>query len=52
MSIILPVVLLENTELRRIFGPKRKEVKGRWRKLHNEAIHNLHFSLNIIRVIK
>jgi hypothetical protein len=38
--------------LRRIFVPKRKEVAGDWRKLHNEEIHNLHVSPNIIRVIK
>jgi hypothetical protein len=38
--------------LRRIFGPKRDEVTGGWRKLHNEKLHNLHSSPNIIRMIK
>jgi hypothetical protein len=37
--------------LRRIFGPKREE-DGSWRKLHNDELHNLYSSLNIIRVIK
>jgi hypothetical protein len=38
--------------LRRIFGPKREEVRGDWRKLHKEELHNLYSALNIIRVIK
>jgi len=38
--------------LRRIFGPKRKEVTGGWRRLHNEEFHNLYTSLNVIKVIK
>jgi hypothetical protein len=38
--------------LRRIFGPKREEVAGGWRRLHNEEFHNLYASLSIIRVIK
>jgi hypothetical protein len=42
----------ENKVLRRIFGPKRKEVTGGWRKLHNEELHKLQYSPNIIRVIK
>jgi hypothetical protein len=42
----------ENRLLRRIFGPKRDEVTGGWRKLHNEELHNLHFSSNIVRKIK
>jgi hypothetical protein len=37
--------------LRRIFGPKRDEVIGGWRKLHNEELHNLHSSPSIIRII-
>jgi hypothetical protein len=37
--------------LRRIFGPKRDEVTGEWRKLHNEELHNLYFSPSIIRMI-
>jgi hypothetical protein len=38
--------------LRRIFGPKRDEVTGGWRKLHNEELHNLYSSPSIIRLIK
>jgi hypothetical protein len=38
--------------LRRIFGPKRDEVTGGWRKLHNEELHNLYSSPSIIRIIK
>jgi hypothetical protein len=38
--------------LRRTFGPKREEVAGGWRRLHNEELHNLYASLNIIRVVK
>jgi len=43
---------LENRVLRRIFGPKRDEVTGEWRKLHNEELNNLCSSRNIFRVIK
>jgi hypothetical protein len=42
----------ENRVLRRIFEPKRDEVTGGYRKLNNEELHNLHSSLNIIRVIR
>jgi hypothetical protein len=42
----------ENRVLRIIFGPKREEVTGGWRRLHNEELHNLYASPNIIRVIK
>jgi hypothetical protein len=38
--------------LRRIFGPKRDEVTGAWRKLHNEELHNLYSSPSIITIIK
>ena len=38
--------------LRRLFGPKRDEVTGEWRKLHNEELNDLHCSRNSIRVIK
>jgi hypothetical protein len=38
--------------LRRIFGPKRVEVTGEWRKLHNEELNDLYCSPNIVRVIK
>jgi hypothetical protein len=44
--------VFENTVLRRTFGPKREEVAGGWRRLHNEELHNLYASPNIIRVIK
>jgi len=44
--------LLENRVLRRIFGPKRDEVTGEWRKLHNEELNDLYSSPNIMRVIK
>jgi hypothetical protein len=43
--------LFENRVLRIIFGPKRDEVTGGWRKLHNEELHNLYSSPNIIRMI-
>jgi hypothetical protein len=39
--------VFENRVLRRIFGSKRDEVTGDWRKLHNEELHNLYFSSNI-----
>jgi hypothetical protein len=42
----------ENRVLRRIFGPKRDEVTGDWRKLHNEELHSLYSSPNIITMIK
>jgi hypothetical protein len=66
-SIILPVVLqtwsltlreehklrvFENRVFRRILGPKRDEVTGEWRKLHNEELHRLYSSPSIIRMIK
>jgi hypothetical protein len=44
--------VFENRVLRRIFGPKRDEVTGKWRKLHNEELHNFYSSPNIIRQIK
>jgi hypothetical protein len=43
---------IENRVLRRIFGPKRDEVTGGWRKLNNEEIHNMYSSPSIIRMIK
>jgi hypothetical protein len=65
-TIILPVVLygsltlreehrlrvFENRVLRRIFGPKRDEVTGEWRKLHDAELHNLYSSPDIIRQVK
>ena len=44
--------VFENRVLRRIFGPKRDEVTGEWRKLHNEEFNDLYSSPNIVRVIK
>ena len=44
--------MFENKLLRRIFGPKRDEVKGEWRKLHNEELNNLCCSPTIVWVIK
>jgi hypothetical protein len=44
--------VFENRVLRRIFGPKRDEVKGDWRKLHSVELHNLYSSPDIIRQIK
>jgi hypothetical protein len=38
--------------LRRMFRPKREEVAGGWRRLHNEELHKLYASLNVITVIK
>jgi hypothetical protein len=38
--------------LRRIFGPKRQEAEGGWRRLHNEELHNLYTPPNVIRAIK
>jgi acyl-coenzyme A synthetase/AMP-(fatty) acid ligase len=43
--------VFENRALRRIFGPKRDEATGSWRKLHNEELHNLYSSPSIIRMI-
>jgi hypothetical protein len=42
----------ENRVLRRIFGPKRNEVTGEWRKLYNKEFHDLYSSPSIIRIIK
>jgi hypothetical protein len=44
--------VFENRMLRRIFEPKRDEVTGEWRRLHNEELYTLYFLPNIIRVIK
>jgi hypothetical protein len=44
--------LFENRVVRRIFGPKREEVAGGWRRLHNQDLHNLYTSPDIIRVKK
>jgi hypothetical protein len=44
--------VFENRVLRRMFGPKRDEVMGKWRKLHNEELRDLYSSPSIIRIIK
>jgi hypothetical protein len=44
--------VFENMVLRRLFGPKRDEVTGEWRKLHNEELNDLHSLPNIVRVVK
>ena len=44
--------VFENKVLRRIFGPRRDEVTGDWRKLYNEELNDLYCSPNIVRVIK
>jgi hypothetical protein len=45
------LMVFESKVLRRIFGPKRDEVTGEWRKLHSEELYILYFSPNIIRQI-
>jgi hypothetical protein len=44
--------VFENRVLRRLFGPKRDEATGEWRKLHNEELRDLHSSPSINRIIK
>jgi hypothetical protein len=44
--------VVENRVLRRIFGPMKENVTGGWTRLHNEELHNLYASPNIVRVIK
>jgi hypothetical protein len=44
--------VFENRVLRRVFGPKRDEVTGEWRKLHNRELRDLYSSPSIIRIIK
>jgi hypothetical protein len=44
--------VFENRVLRRIFGLKRDEVTGEWRKLHTQELHDLYSSPSIIRIIK
>ena len=44
--------MIEKMVLTRIFGPRRDEVTGEWRRFHNEELNNLYSSPNIVRVIK
>jgi hypothetical protein len=44
--------VFESRVLRRIFGPKRDEVTGEWKELHNEELHDLYSSPSIFRIIK
>jgi len=44
--------VFENKVLRRIFGPRRDEITGKWRRPHNEELNDLYCSPNIVRVIK
>jgi len=44
--------VFENVALRSIFGPRRDEIMGEWRRLHNEELHDLYSSPNIVQVIK
>ena len=44
--------MFENGVLRRVFGPKRDEVTGEWRKLHNKELSDLYSFSNIVRVVE
>jgi hypothetical protein len=44
--------VFENRVLRRVFGPKRDEVTGEWRKLHNKELSDLYSLLNTVRAVK
>ena len=44
--------MFENRVVRSIFGPKRNELTGEWRRLHNEELNSLYSSPNVVRVIK
>jgi len=44
--------VIENRVLSKLYGPKRDEVTGEWRKLHNEELNDLFYSSNTVRVIK
>jgi hypothetical protein len=52
ITVLLRLWVFENRVLRRIFGPKRDEVTGEWRRLHKKELYALYSSPNIIRVIK
>jgi hypothetical protein len=44
--------VFENRVLRRIFGPRRNELKREWRKLHNDELHNVYSSSSVMRMVK
>ena len=44
--------MFENRVLRKVFGPKRDELTGEWRKLHNQELNDLYSLPNIVRVVK
>jgi len=46
------LMVFENRVLRKVFGPKRGEVTGEWRKLHNEELNDVYSLPNIVRVVK
>ena len=46
------LMVFENRVLGRVFGPRRDEVRGEWRRLHNDELNDLYCSPNIVRVIK
>jgi ABC-type multidrug transport system fused ATPase/permease subunit len=50
--VVIVVVVVVVVVVTVVLGPKRDEVKGKWRKLHNDELHNLYSSPNILRVIK
>jgi hypothetical protein len=52
LQLLRDLCLFENRVLRRIFGPRKDEVTGEWRKLHNEELNDLYCSPSIVRVIK
>jgi len=45
-------MISQDRVLRRVFGPKRDKVTGKWRKLHNEELSDLYSLSNIVRVVK
>jgi hypothetical protein len=47
-----PVTLREEHRLRRVFGPKRSDLTGEWKRLHNEEIYDPYSTPNLMRVIK
>jgi hypothetical protein len=52
LKFVSPTFLILNRLLRRVFGPERDEMTGKWRKLHNEELNDLYSLPNIVRVVK